>query len=72
LKQAYAAKNIADMDTAQTELQNSWNAASEEMYKATQDGGAHSEPAADSGTYAKQPAGSETDSVTDVDFEEVK
>src|SRR5690606_9923374 len=40
LKTAYAAKNFAEIDTASTELQNAWNAASEEMYAASQEGGA--------------------------------
>jgi len=38
LKDAHAARNFADIDTAQAELQNAWNAASEEMYKSGQDG----------------------------------
>jgi molecular chaperone DnaK len=70
LKDAHAARNFADIDAAQEELQNAWNAASEEMYKAGQDAG------------AGQPEGGATadggqasdggDNVTDVDFEEVK
>src|SRR5699024_2566417 len=35
LKNAHNAKNFDDIDAASTELQNAWNAASEEMYKAT-------------------------------------
>ena len=68
LKAAHAARNFADIETAQTELQTAWNAASEEMYKGGQDG-------------AEQPQGGEgapegeaapgADNVTDVDFEEV-
>ncbi len=63
LKDAYAAKNFADIETAQNELQEAWNAASEEMYKATQEAGAQGAPA-DGATGG--------DEVTDVDFEEVK
>ena len=63
LKDAYAAKNFADIETAQNELQEAWNAASEEMYKATQEAGAQGAPA-DGATRG--------DEVTDVDFEEVK
>jgi molecular chaperone DnaK len=68
LKDAHAARNFADIDAAQEELQNAWNAASEEMYKAGQDG-AQPEGAAGAQQEA-QPAGG--DDVTDVDFEEVK
>ncbi|NRF39973.1 MULTISPECIES: molecular chaperone DnaK [Pedobacter] len=66
LKDAHAARNFADIDTAQAELQNAWNAASEEMYKdgAQPEGGAQAQDTA-------QPADG-SDNVTDVDFEEVK
>ncbi|SMC60346.1 molecular chaperone DnaK [Pedobacter africanus] len=70
LKDAHAARNFADIDSAQEALQNAWNAASEEMYKAGQDGAAQPEAGADA-----QASGQATDSgdnVTDVDFEEVK
>lgn len=67
LKEAYAAKDFAALETAQTELQASWNAASEEMYKASQEAGAQGAPQEE----AQQP-GNTGDEVTDVDFEEVK
>ncbi|MEH6305161.1 molecular chaperone DnaK [Olivibacter sp. CPCC 100613] len=67
LKEAYAAKDFAAIETAQTELQASWNAASEEMYKASQEAGAQAAPQEDA-----QQAGNPADEVTDVDFEEVK
>ncbi|KAA8485928.1 molecular chaperone DnaK [Arcticibacter tournemirensis] len=67
LKDAHSARNFADIDTAQTELQNAWNAASEDMYKASQDAGAQPGANANSGQ-----AGNTGDTVTDVDFEEVK
>ncbi|HCN82636.1 MAG TPA: molecular chaperone DnaK, partial [Sphingobacteriaceae bacterium] len=67
LKDAYAAKNFEDIDTAQNELQTAWTAASEEMYKASADGaGAQGQPGADGA------ASENADHVTDVDFEEVK
>jgi molecular chaperone DnaK len=68
LQAAHASRNFADIDAAQEELQAAWNAASEEMYKAGQDGA----PAeGDAGQSANgQAAGG--DNVTDVDFEEVK
>ena len=64
LQDAFAAKNLEEMETAQTELQEAWNAASEEMYKATQEAGAQGAP-------SEGPADN-SDQVTDVDFEEVK
>jgi len=68
LKAAHSARNFADIDAAQEELQNAWNAASEEMYKAG--AGAEGAPQdAQGGAQQPQDAG---DSVTDVDFEEVK
>lgn len=67
LKDAHAARNFADIEAAQTELQNAWNAASEEMYKAGQDA---QQPQADASQAEPQQGGG--DSVTDVDFEEVK
>jgi len=68
LKEAYSAKDFAAMETAQTELQTAWNAASEEMYKASQEAGAQGAPQGDASEQANSPA----DEVTDVDFEEVK
>ncbi|WGQ08360.1 molecular chaperone DnaK [Pedobacter gandavensis] len=68
LKDAHASRNFADIDAAQAELQNAWNEASEEMYKAGQDG---AQPEGNAGaSQDAQPAGG--DDVTDVDFEEVK
>ncbi|WP_407428063.1 molecular chaperone DnaK [Arcticibacter sp.] len=71
LKDAYAAKNFADIDVAQEELQTAWTAASEDMYKGTQDPGAQG--AANPGAGATGGNASNSgDTVTDVDFEEVK
>lgn len=67
LKAAHQARNFADIDIAQTELQNAWNAASEEMYKA----GAGAEGAPEEAQGSAQPQDG-SDGVTDVDFEEVK
>lgn len=65
LKAAHSARNFADIDAAQEELQNAWNVASEEMYKAGQDG----QPQEGAPQANAQQGG---DTVTDVDFEEVK
>jgi molecular chaperone DnaK len=66
LKDAHAARNFADIEAAQTELQNAWNAASEEMYKAGQEG----QPQDGGAAQAEPQQGGDT--VTDVDYEEVK
>lgn len=65
LKAAHSARNFADMDAAQAELQNAWNAASEEMYKAGQE----AQPGQETPQGEAAQGG---DAVTDVDFEEVK
>jgi molecular chaperone DnaK len=64
LQDAFAAKNLEEMEIAQSELQEAWNAASEEMYKATQEAGAQGAPS--------DGSADNSDQVTDVDFEEVK
>jgi len=69
LKEAYASKNFEAIEVAQNELQAAWNAASEEMYKASQQAGAQDASQGDAG---QQQAGNAGDDVTDVDFEEVK
>jgi molecular chaperone DnaK len=75
LKTAYAAKNLADIDVAQTELNASWTAASEDMYKAAAESGAQQSGESPFGGGQPGPgAGPQdhSDTVTDVDFEEVK
>ncbi|MEN0056230.1 MAG: Hsp70 family protein, partial [Mucilaginibacter sp.] len=67
LKEAYAAKDFDAIEAAQTELNAAWATASEEMYKASAEGG---QPGAEGAPGAgPQDHG---DTVTDVDFEEVK
>jgi molecular chaperone DnaK len=66
LKEAHASRNFADIDAAQAELQAAWNEASEEMYKAGQDG---TQPQGGAQAGEQAPSG---DNVTDVDFEEVQ
>jgi len=63
LKAAHLSRNFADIDAAQEELQAAWNVASEEMYKAGE------QPQGDAPQADAQQGG---DTVTDVDFEEVK
>ena len=70
LKAAHKSQDLAQIDTASAALNAAWTAASEDMYKATQDAGA--QPGADQQQNGEQenPGGSEN--VTDAEFEEVK
>lgn len=69
LKEAHAAQDIDKIQPALDALNAAWQAASQEMYQATggDAAGAEGAPGAD-----QQQASSDTDDVTDVDFEEVK
>ena len=67
LKTAHTARDLAAIDTAMTALNSAWEAASADMYKATQE----AEGQADASGSAQNEAG-KTDDVTDVDYEEVK
>ena len=70
LREAHKNRDIAGIDSSMAELNSVWQAASEEMYKATQDAG---QPGAEQqgqpGADQSKPSDQE---VTDVDFEEVK
>ena len=68
LKDAHKERNITAIDTALASLNNAWQAASEEMYKSTQQAEG---PKAD-GSGASQQENKTDGEVTDVDFEEVK
>ena len=68
LKEAHKNRNIPAIDEALAKINTAWQAASEEMYKATQ--GQQQQQPNDGG---QQQQETKTDSeVTDVDFEEVK
>ncbi len=69
LKDAHKAQDLAGIDAAMTELNTAWTAASEEMYKATQEAQG-AQPGADAGPGAS--AGAAGDNVEDAQFEEVK
>ena len=76
LKDAHKAQDIEQIDTAMAAMNAAWTAASEEMYKATQEGAnpgadGQQQPNADQGT-EEQTAGAGTENVTDAEFEEVK
>jgi molecular chaperone DnaK len=72
LKEAHKNQDLAAIDAATAEMNTAWAAASEEMYKATQGGGA--QPGADAGNAGGQQSntGSGSENVTDAEFEEVK
>jgi molecular chaperone DnaK len=70
LREAHKNRDIAGIDSSMAELNNVWQAASEEIYKATQQAGQagnaeQSQPGPEQGKGPDQE-------VTDVDFEEVK
>jgi molecular chaperone DnaK len=68
LKEAHKAQDLDLIDGAMAEMNTAWTAASEDMYKATQEAGA--QPGADQAGQAGGNAGAEN--VTDAEFEEVK
>ena len=75
LKEAHKAQNIADIDTYTAELNNAWQAASQDIYAASQaqgaqGAGAQGNPGA--GAQGGAQGGAQANNVTDVDFEEVK
>ena len=81
LKSAHASKNIPAIDSAMEKINAAWQAASEDMYKAQQQGGANPGAGAGfdpnnmgggnpNGNNGQQNGNDET--VTDADFEEVK
>jgi molecular chaperone DnaK len=69
LREAHKSRDLAAIDTAMAAMNAAWQAASEEMYKATQ--GAP-EAGGQPGPDAQSQGGSADGNVTDVDFEEVK
>ncbi len=71
LKEAHKAQDTASIDAAMTELNNAWQAASQEMYAANGAGGA--QPGADTGAGAPEggPENGSAENVSDVEYEEV-
>jgi molecular chaperone DnaK len=70
LKEAHKTQDIAVIEPALAELNTAWTAASEEIYKAQQEGGG-AQPGANGGA-GNAAAAAEGDTVTDAEFEEVK
>jgi molecular chaperone DnaK len=68
LKDAHKSQDIAAIDAAVTAMNNAWTAASEELYKATQQQGEQPGGGANGG----QQANTGGENVTDAEFEEVK
>jgi molecular chaperone DnaK len=68
LKEAHKLQDATAIDTAVTEMNTAWTAASEEIYKAQQGGESQSGAEADAGAQA----GATGENVTDAEFEEVK
>ncbi|MFN0083447.1 MAG: molecular chaperone DnaK [Ferruginibacter sp.] len=69
LKAAHKSQDLAQIDTATTEMNAAWAAASEDMYRDTQ-----SQPGAEQAQGGEQPkSGADaSENVTDAEFEEVK
>ena len=67
LKEAHKNQDIDALDKAMEELNTAWGAASEEIYKASQEGAAQPQGSANADT-----GGKSDDNVADADFEEVK
>ena len=71
LKEAHKTQDVSAIDTSMAELNTAWTAASEEMYKATQEAGAAPGGEPTQGEPNQEGASSD-DNVTDAEFEEVK
>jgi molecular chaperone DnaK len=75
LKEAHKAQNIPGIDSATTELNNAWTAASQDIYNNQQAaGGGQQQPGADGGQQSQgsNASGAGAEDVTDVPYEEVK
>lgn len=73
LKEAHKNQDLDAIETATNELNTLWQAASEELYKASQaQQGGDPGAAGDAGEGGKDSGGKDDQEVTDVDFEEVK
>jgi len=71
LKEAHKSQDIAAVEKATAELNTVWQAASEEMYKASQNAGQQQQQQSSDQQQQQQQSGKDQE-VTDVDFEEVK
>ncbi|MEJ7826992.1 MAG: molecular chaperone DnaK [Segetibacter sp.] len=71
LKDAHKSQDIAKIDAALTDMNTAWTAASEDMYKATQDAGGQPGGNGQQGN-PNSNGGAQAETVTDAEFEEVK
>ena len=72
LKEAHKSQDVAAIDAAVAEMNTAWTAASEELYKATQQAGEQPGGNAGAGANGGQHSGTGGENVTDAEFEEVK
>ncbi len=73
LKEAHKNQDVAAVDTAMTEMNTAWTAASEEIYKAqAEQGGGNPTDGAQQGNTGGSQGGNAGDHVEDAQFEEVK
>jgi molecular chaperone DnaK len=73
LKEAQKSQDLASIDSAVEEMNKAWTAASEEIYKASQQaGGPQGGPEAGEPHHEGATAGAQGDQVTDAEYEEVK
>ncbi len=72
LKAAHQSQDIAAIDAAMEKINEAWKNASEEMYKAQQDGAEAGPDAGAAGDAGNPSAEGAADDVTDVEFEEVE
>ncbi|MDR2125765.1 MAG: molecular chaperone DnaK [Prevotellaceae bacterium] len=72
LKTAHSSQDVAAIDAAQAELNNAWQAASEELYRAQQTTNADDNTNSTSDTAQNNSDSQQNTTAEDVDFEEVK
>ena len=75
LKEAHKSQNLASIDTAMTELNTAWTAASQDIYNAQQNAGEQAggaQPGAEANGGAQGANANAGDNVQDVPYEEVK
>lgn len=72
LREAHKSEDLDAIEKASAELNQLWQSASEEMYKASQQTEGATASSEDSGEKKQKKSGKDDEEVTDVDFEEVK
>jgi molecular chaperone DnaK len=72
LKEAQKEQDIPKIDAAIAEINTAWTAASEHLYKGTQEGGPQSAAGAQPNGNEHANADKNAENVTDAEFEEVK